>query len=100
MQSGLSLVLLALRKSRGANLASAFGAFADRGAAGGFEEAGGVEEADVGEGLGEVAGEAAGLGVVALGEEADVVADGEEALEEAAGVLVAAEEGEAVDEPE
>ena len=52
------------------------------------------------EGLREVADQAAGRGVVLLGEQADVVAEGQQPLEQFHGLLVAAHERVVVGEPE
>src|SRR5580698_4102369 len=65
-----------------------------------IEVEGGVDHRDVGKSLGEVADEAFELDVVLLGEQAEVVAQGEQAIEEAARVVGAADGFEATDHPE
>src|SRR5438105_9192471 len=66
----------------------------------GAEDERGVYEREVGEGLGEVPQEAAGLGVVLLREQPDVVSEVEQPLEELARLLQPALEREGVREPE
>jgi hypothetical protein len=65
-----------------------------------FEVEGGVDERDVGESLGEVADQAFAVDVVFLGEQAKVVAEGKETVEERAGVAFAADGFEGADHPE
>src|SRR6267142_1408864 len=60
----------------------------------------GVDQADVREGLREVADEPSRVRIVLLGQEADVVADVEEALEERAGLGPPPLQGQIVGEPE
>src|SRR3954469_135871 len=61
---------------------------------------GGVDERHMAEGLREVADQSAGLGVVLLGEESDVVAQGQQPFEDLPGLVVPALEGVVVREPE
>lgn len=60
---------------------------------------GGVDEANVGEGLGEVAPHFAGVWVGFLGEQADIVGESVGALEELGRPLYLAGQGEALDQP-
>src|SRR3712207_708969 len=66
----------------------------------GGEVAGGVDQPDVGERLREVAELPPGERVVLLGQQADVVADRQQVLERPPGVLVPAEQGVVVGQPE
>ena len=54
----------------------------------------------MGEGLREIADQALRLGIVFLGKEADVIAQPQETLEAAAGVVLSAQERQVVGEPE
>ena len=59
-----------------------------------------VDQRHVGEGLGEVSDQSTGHRVVLLGQQAQVVAQVEQAIEELAGIVLAAEQGQAVGQPE
>ena len=61
---------------------------------------GGVHQADVGEGLGEVANQAIVGRVVLFRQQSDVVSQAEQALVEADCLVTASHEGEGVNEPE
>jgi hypothetical protein len=59
-----------------------------------------VDERHMAEGLREVADQSAGLGVVLLGEESDVVAQGQQPFEDLPGLVVPSLQGVVVGEPE
>jgi hypothetical protein len=61
---------------------------------------GGVHQADVGEGLGEVANQAIVARVVLLRQQSEIVAQAEQALVEADCLVTAAQDGEGVNQPE
>jgi hypothetical protein len=80
---------LIVRSSRYLNPSATRASVAPRGAQG----ACGVDQRDVTEGLGKVADQPAGGGVVLLGEQADVVAQGEQPVEGQPRLFVAAHQG-------
>lgn len=66
----------------------------------GTQNEGGLHQADVGEGLGEVANQAIVGHVVLFGQQADIVSQAEQAVVEADCFVSAAQEGEGVNKPE
>ena len=66
----------------------------------GTQDEGGLHQADVGEGLGEVANQATLRWVVLFRQQADIVSQAEQALIEADCFVSAAQEGEGVNQPE
>lgn len=70
------------------------------GVAGGEKILSGVDESEMGKGLGKIAGEAAKVGVVFFGEQAERRAERKKAFEEGEGFVAATEQSEAIDKPE